>query len=41
MDVGGRRLDVIVSHQRLQHRQINPGLGQGCPERMPQCMRAP
>ena len=35
MDVGGSRVDVIVTHQRQNHRKVNPGLGQGSAKRMP------
>jgi DNA-binding CsgD family transcriptional regulator len=38
--IGRRGVHVIVSHQRLQHRQVNPGLGQGSAEGMPQCVFA-
>jgi len=27
MDVGGGRVDPVVPHQGLQHRQVNTGLG--------------
>lgn len=39
MDIGQRGVDVIVPHQRLQHRQIDPRLGQRGAERVPQRMR--
>ena len=33
MDVGGGGIDPVVTHQRLQHREVHPGLGQGGAER--------
>ncbi len=39
MDIGGRGIDMVVTHQRLQHRQVHPGLGQGGAERVPQRVR--
>ena len=41
MDIGGRGIDVVMAHQRLDHRQVDPGLGQRGAERMPQRMRMP
>jgi len=31
MDVGGGRVDVFMAHQRLQHGQVDPRLGQRGP----------
>ena len=36
MDVGGGGIDPVVAHQRLQHRQVDAGLGQRGAEGMPQ-----
>jgi hypothetical protein len=38
MDVGGGGIDPVVTHQCLQYREVNAGLGQGCAEGMPQCV---
>ena len=39
MDVGGGGVDVVVAHQRLQHRQVHAGLGQRGAEGVPQRVR--
>ena len=41
MDVAGGGVDVGVAQQRLHHRQVDPGLGQGGAERVPQRVRMP
>lgn len=36
MDVSSGGIDPVVTHQRLQHHQVDTGLGQGGAEGMPQ-----
>jgi hypothetical protein len=39
MDIPGGGIDMGVAEQSLHHREIDPGLGQSGPERVPQRVR--
>jgi hypothetical protein len=41
VDIADRRVDVGVTQQRLDNREIHPGLGQGGAEGVPQRVRVP